>query len=132
MAQANITNLYPPSSLLHSCEEINTNSPDSPSDYYLTADTNGHPRHVYCHMESLCNSEGGWMRIAYLYISDPTEECPPGFRLYIQNGIRACGRQQSSPVFYCQSVKFSSYSISYSQVYVVKLLDINTDQHNSS
>ena len=117
MARANITNLYPPSSsLLHSCEEIKTNWPDSPSDYYIIADTNGHPRHVYCHMESLCNSSGGWMRVAYLNMSDPTEECPPGFRLYNQSGIRACGRPASSPDGYCQSVKFPSYNISYSQV----------------
>ena len=106
---------YPPSPLLHSCQEIKTNWPDSPSDYYIIADTNGHPRHVYCHMESLCNSSGGWMRVAYLNMSDPTEECPPGFRLYSQNGIRACGRPTSLGG-YCQSVKFPSYSISYSQV----------------
>ena len=111
----NITNLYP-SSLLHSCEEINTNWPDNPSDYYIIADTNGHPRHVYCHMESLCNSGGGWMRVACLNMSDPTEECPPGFRLYNQKGVRACGRPASSRAGYCQSVKFPSYSISYSQV----------------
>ena len=116
IARANITDLYPPSSLLHSCEEIKTNWPDSPSDYYLIADTNGHPRHVYCHMESLCNSGEGWMRVAYLNMSDATEECPPGFRLYNQNGIRACGRPGSSPANSCQSVKFPSYSISYSQV----------------
>ena len=116
MAHANITDFYPPSSLLHSCEEINTNWPDSLSDYYLIADTNGHPRHVYCHMESLCNSGEGWMRVAYLNMSDPTEECPPGFRLYNQSGIRACGRPTSSPANTCQSVKFPSYSISYSQV----------------
>ena len=67
-------------------------------------------------MESLCNCGGGWMRVAYLNMSDPTEECPPGFRLYNQNGIRACGRPVSSPSGYCQSVKFPSYSISYSQV----------------
>ena len=91
MARANNTDLYPPSPLLHSCEEIKINWPDSPSDYYIIADTNGHLRHVYCHMESLCNSSGGWMRVAYLNMSDPTEECPPGFRLYNQNGIRACG-----------------------------------------
>ena len=49
IASANITDLYPPYSLLHSCEEIKTNWPDSPSDYYyIIADTNGHPRHVYC------------------------------------------------------------------------------------
>ena len=67
-------------------------------------------------MESLCNSGGGWMRVAYLNMSDPTEECPPGFRLYNESGIRACGRPESSPAGYCQSVKFPSYSISYSQV----------------
>ena len=116
MVHANITDLYPPSSLLHFCEEINTNWPDSPSDYYIIADTNGHPRHIYCHMESLCNSSGGWMRVAYLNMSDPTEECPPGFRLYNQNGIKACGRPTSLPVNSCQSVKFLSYSISYSQI----------------
>ena len=116
IAHANITDLYPPSPLLHSCEEINTNWPDSPSDYYIIADTNGHPHHVYCQMESLCNSSGGWMRVAYLNMSDPTEECPPGFRLYNQNGIRACGRPVSAQAGYCQSVKFPSYSISYSQV----------------
>ena len=88
MAYSNITDLYPLSSLLHSCEEIHTNWPDSPSDYYIIADTNGHPCHVYCHMESLCNSGGGWMRVAYLNMS---EECPPGFRLYNSNRIRACG-----------------------------------------
>ena len=73
MAHANITNLYP---LLHSCE-VNTNWPDSPSDYYIIADTNGHPHHVYCHMESLCISRRGWMRVVYLNMSDLTEECPP-------------------------------------------------------
>ena len=107
---------YSPSPLLHSCEEIKTNWPNSPSDYYLIADTNGHLRHVYCHMESLCNSGGGWMRVAYLNMSDPKEECPPGFRLYEEDEVRACGRPSSSPAGYCQSVKFPSYSISYSQV----------------
>ena len=107
---------YPSSSLIHSCDEIKANWPDSPTDYYTIADSNGHARHVYCHMEELCDSKGGWMRVAYLNISDLTEECPPGFRLYDENGVRACGRPESSPADYCQSVKFPSYNISYSQV----------------
>ena len=107
---------YPLSSLLHSCEEIKTNWPDSPSDYYIIADIHGRSRQVYCHMESLCNSGGGWMRIAYLNMSDLTEECPPGFRLYNQNETRACGRPALSPAGYCQSVKFPSYDVSYSEV----------------
>ena len=100
------TNLYPTSSLLHSYEEIKTNWPDSPPDYYIIADNNGHPCHVYCHMESLCNSGGRWTRVAYLNVSDHIEECPPGFKVCIQNGARACGRPASSPPGYCKSVKF--------------------------
>ena len=113
---ANNSSPYPPSSLLHSCEEIKTKWPDSPSDYYFIADEIGHVRQVFCKMEPLCNSNGGWMRVAYLNMSDPTEECPPGFGLYDENGTRACGRPPSSPGGYCQSVKFPSYNIDYSQV----------------
>ena len=104
---------YPSSPLLHSCEKIKSTWPDSPSDYYIITDTAGHARHVYCNMEKLCgDSVGGWMRVAYLNMTDSTEDCPQGFKLYEENDIRACGRQSSG----CQSVKFPSYSISYSQV----------------
>ena len=107
---------YSPSPLLHSCQEIKSYWTNATSDYYLIADNNGQPRHVYCNMEQLCNSEGGWMRVAYLNMSDSTEDCPTGFNLYNYNGIRACGRPTTSPKGHCQSVKFPSYSISYSQV----------------
>ena len=66
-------------------------------------------------MEELCSSVGRWTRIAYLDMSDSTEECPPGFRLYQSGGVRACGRQSPNSGS-CQSVKFSSKGISYSQV----------------
>ena len=106
---------YSPSSLLHSCEEIKTQFPNSPSDYYTIIDGTGHARHVYCQMEQVCGSSSGWTRVAYLNMSDPTEECPSGFRLYNQNGVRACGRPVTSGGS-CLSVRFPSYSISYSQV----------------
>ena len=104
---------YRPSLLLHSCEEIKTYWPHSPSGYYIIADNHGHIRHVYCHMEYICGS-GGWTRVGYLNMSDSTEECPPGFRLYQSGGVRACGRQSSSSGS-CQSVKFPSHC-NYSQV----------------
>ena len=104
---------YHPSPLLHSYEEIKTNWLHSPSDYYIIADNHGHIRHVYCHMEIICGSRG-WMRIAYLNISHSTKECPPGFRLYQSESVRACGRQSSSSGS-CQSVKFPSHC-NYSQV----------------
>ena len=109
------SNGYSPSSLLHSCEEIKTQFPNSPSDYYTIIDGTGHARHVYCQMEQVCGSSSGWTRVAYLNMSDPTEECPSGFRLYDQNGVRACGRPVTSGGS-CLSVRFPSFSISYSQV----------------
>ena len=42
-------------------------------------------------------------------------ECPPGFRLYQSGGVRACGQARFGD-FSCQSVKFSSYEINYTQV----------------
>ena len=53
IAATNTTSDHSSSSLVHSCEEIKANWPDSPSDYYIIADSNEHPRHVYCHMEEL-------------------------------------------------------------------------------
>ena len=64
--------------------------------------TNRCPGHVYSRMESLCISGGGWTRVAYLNLSDPTDECPSGFRLYDWNDIRACGRAATSSCGYCQ------------------------------
>ena len=100
----------PPSVLPNSCQDIKMKWPDSSSGYYYIRG-----KDVYCHMEELCNSEGGWTKIAYLDMSDSSANCPPGFRLYQSKGVRACGRQSFGD-FSCQSVKFPSYGISYTQV----------------
>ena len=97
-----------------SCQEIKERMPASPSGVYLL-DLDGETRFVYCHLEELCGSDEGWTRVAYLDMSDLSEECPTGFRLYESNGVRACGRPDSS-VGSCQSVQFPSNGISYSQV----------------
>ena len=100
-----------------SCLDIKKAWRHSTSGIYNIYDesTNGSSYNVYCHMEELCSSEGGWTRVAYLNMSDCREKCPPGFRQYQSEGIRACGRQNSSSGS-CQSVKFPSYGINYSQV----------------
>ena len=90
------------------CEEIKKRWPDSASGYYTIGG-----KRAYCNMEELCGSEG-WRRLAYLDMTDSTQNCPPGFRLY-QSGVRACGRASSS-VGSCTSVQFPSNGISYSQV----------------
>ena len=38
---------------------------------------------------------GIWHRIAYLNVSDPSQQCPVNWREYNTNGIRACGRQSA-------------------------------------
>ena len=111
------TEKCPPPSLLlpRSCEDIKRRCPDCPSDYYNIANNHSIPRQVYCYMEELCNSTGGWMRVAYLNMTDSSEKCPDGFRLYSENGVRACGRPVSSGGS-CVGKAFPLGNIEYSQV----------------
>ena len=93
-----------------SCKAIKEVLPNSPTGYYYV---NG--RNIYCNMDELCGSGGGWTRLTYLDMTDSTQNCPPGFRLYQSGGVRACGR----PIVHqgsCTSVQFPSNGISYSQV----------------
>ena len=105
----------PSSPLLSSCDAILSKWPNSPSGYYNLADVNGHTRHVYCHMETLCGKGGGWRRIASLNMTDPNEKCPTQFRTYSQDGVRACGRPVTNSGS-CVGITFPSKDIEYSQV----------------
>ena len=98
-----------------SCKQIKNLLPNSQSGYYVLASANGSTDTAFCNMEPLCGSGGGWTRLAYLDMSDSTEKCPSGFRLYQSGGVRACGRAASS-VGSCTSVQFPSNGIGYSQV----------------
>ena len=88
---------------------------DCPSDYYVLVDSHGHVRQVYCHMQMLCSSGGGWMRVAYLNMTNSSEKCPDEFRLYSENGVRSCGWPVSSEGS-CVGITFPSGNIEYSQV----------------
>ena len=92
------------------CEEIKKNWPSSASGYYTIKG-----QRAYCNMEELCGSGGGWARLAYLNMSESTENCPSEFKLYQSGGVRGCGRATSSGGS-CVSVQFPSNGISYSQV----------------
>ncbi|XP_019850551.1 PREDICTED: uncharacterized protein LOC109581152 [Amphimedon queenslandica] len=98
-----------------SCQEIKNKQPNSPSGVYLLETATNGTQYIYCNMEELCGSGGGWTRLAYLNMTDSTENCPSGFRLYQSGGVRACGRVTSSEGS-CVSVEFPSNGISYSQV----------------
>ena len=92
-----------------SCKKIKAIQPSSPSGYYHV-----NSRNIYCNMDTLCGSGGGWTRLAYLDMSDATQSCPPGFNRYQSGSVRACGRPGSSAS--CVSVQFPSNGISYSQI----------------
>ena len=66
-----------------SCKDIKAAHPSSPTGYYYP---NG--RMVYCNMDKLCGSIGGWTRLAYLNMSDSTESrhctCIHDTRIFIR------------------------------------------------
>ena len=98
-----------------SCEDIKTMSPSAPSGYYNITKYDGTTQRVFCDIEHFCGSEiSGWTRVAYLDMSDPTQQCPTELRLYNKDRVRACGKQYYS--YGCNSVTFSTNGLSYSQV----------------
>ena len=95
-----------------SCKDIKLRLPNSITGYYFINN-----RTIYCNMDELCGSGGGWTRLGYLDMSDATQNCPSGFRLYPTNLTRACGRPRTvSSSGSCASVQFPSNGISYSQI----------------
>ena len=57
----------------------------------------------------------GWRRVAFLDMTDPDQTCPSSWRLYSQDSVRACGRQESDTGS-CDSVQFSPDGYEYTQV----------------
>ena len=91
-----------------------------PSEYYWITSSNGTAVQVYCDMDRECScssaSVGGWSRVAYLNMSDPTHQCPPAWR-GITEPVRTCGRtNETLNGGGCSSAFFSTYNISYSHV----------------
>uniref|UniRef100_A0A1X7V4C3 Uncharacterized protein n=1 Tax=Amphimedon queenslandica TaxID=400682 RepID=A0A1X7V4C3_AMPQE len=95
---------------LESCHDINHILPNSPSGYYhLNTDQS-----IYCNMGELCGEKGGWTRLGYLNMSDPTQDCPSDFENTQNNGIRTCRRNMSKSG--CSSVNISANDIEYTQI----------------
>ena len=90
-----------------SCSDVAGDTPG----YYDIMLANGSNASVFCG----CDGDSGWTRVAYLNMSDPSQQCPTELRLYNEDGVRACGRQTSSSGS-CNSVTFSTNGICYSQV----------------
>ena len=62
-----------------SCLETLRANPYAASGYYKVKKDDDTLQQVYCNM---CALGEGWTRIAFLNMSDPSEQCPSGFELY--------------------------------------------------
>ena len=100
-----------------SCSEKAEREPSSPPGYYQLRAPNGTITTEYCPMECkkclAIKSTGGWRRVAYLNMTDPTHECPSDFRLFTEP--RRCSPGNYS--FYgCVSVTYPVHGIQYQRV----------------
>ena len=98
-----------------SCKEIHDCDPTPPSGYYWTNTTTG-PLQVYCQMETnnCGNTTGGWMRAAYVDMTNETNTCPQGLTYTIESSIRMCTSSHSTAG--CTSVTFPTHGVPYTKV----------------
>ena len=83
----------------------------SPSGFYWTQNTIGHPVPVYCDMNRICCGESGtWLRVAHINMTDPTHSCPQGFST-VSTAPRRCYSSSG-----CKSVIFPLHGIEYQKV----------------
>lgn len=96
-----------------SCKQILEIHPESEPGNYWIRSSSGNVVLVYCDMNRhCCGSTGGWMRVAYLDMTDPSQQCPPGFRL-ITNPKRLCQRATAPG---CTSITVATQGVQYCKV----------------
>ena len=100
-----------PSQPAASCADILLYIPNSPSGYYWIEGSG----RQYCDMTRSCGGvTGGWMRVAYLDMTNSSHQCPSGLRQRTDSNKRTCVKN-SDPAG-CSSVTFSTATSGYSKV----------------
>ena len=101
--------------LPQSCSDILRCSKSASSGYYQIQAANGSAVQVYCDMEGTnCGGEGGWTRVAYLNMTDPSSLCPAGFRIETASNVRFCIRDTNGPG--CRSMTIQQLGLNYTHV----------------
>ena len=100
-----------------SCKEIQHGcNPTAPSGYYWVNTTTG-PLQVYCQTETYnCgDATGGWMRAAYINMTNVSDTCPMGLTYTVVSSTRMCTRSHTSYTG-CFSVIFPTHGVPYTKV----------------
>ena len=97
-----------------SCKQIADENPSAPSGDYWVQKCDGSVVQVYCDMSSrCCNSTAGWMRVAYVNMTNPLHQCPLGLRLVNPPVKRACEKPLGVG---CFSYFYNTHYIPYTRV----------------
>ena len=100
-----------------SCKEIYQEcNHTSPSGHYWIRNAAGNPTQVFCEMNTnnCGNITGGWMRAAYINMTDAANSCPVGLTYYTQSSTRICSSSISSRG--CTSVNFPTFGVPFNKV----------------
>ena len=99
-----------------SYKELYQCNPVLPSGYYNITTPQGVER-VYCVMNTTnCdNITGGWMRAAYIDITNESNTCPQGLNYTVVNSTRMCTRSHTNSID-CSSVTFPTHGVPYTKV----------------
>ena len=98
-----------------SCKELYQCNPALPSGYYNITTPHGAKR-VYCVMNTTnCgNITGGWMRAAYIDMTNENNTCPQGLTYTVVSSTRMCTISLSNAG--CLSVTFPTHGVPYTKV----------------
>ena len=99
-----------------SCKQLYQCNPALPSGYYNITTPQGVEK-VYCVVNTTnCgNITGGWMRAAYIDMTNENNTCPQGLNYTVVNSTRMCTRSHTD-YSNCSSVTFLTHGVPYTKV----------------
>ena len=99
------------------CNKIQQNHQSATSDYYWIQLTNGTTTQVYCEMapRCACSNATASTSVAFVNMTDSSQQCPGEFIEVSNSRVRACGRQTTTSPG-CNSATFSVLGMEYQYV----------------
>ena len=100
-----------------SCKEIHDCAPTALSGYYWVRNATGDATQVFCEMSitNCGNVTGGWMRAAYIDMTNENNTCPEGLTYTVVSSTRMCTRSHTG-YYDCSSVTFPTHGVPYTKV----------------